>query len=115
LIPAIATEGEFSFLFADNDFSHALLKRPKAGDYRIQEIFGGTNHAHEPAAGDLRAARAVLEALDAPPLYARVDLVRGEDGRLLVMELAVIEPSLFTAEGPQMGAMLARALKRRLA
>ncbi|MEQ1784144.1 MAG: hypothetical protein ABMA14_22535, partial [Hyphomonadaceae bacterium] len=36
-IPAIATEGEYSFLFVDGDFSHALVKRPKSGDYRIQE------------------------------------------------------------------------------
>jgi glutathione synthase/RimK-type ligase-like ATP-grasp enzyme len=119
LIPAIATEGEFSFLFADNVFSHALLKRPKSGDYRIQEIFGGSNVAIDPAPADLAAARAVLEALpDMPggkPLYARVDLVRGGDGRLLLMELEVIEPSLFTAEGPQIGALLAQALKRRLA
>jgi glutathione synthase/RimK-type ligase-like ATP-grasp enzyme len=119
LIPAIATEGEFSFLFADNVFSHALLKRPKSGDYRIQEIFGGSNLAIDPAPADLAAARAVLEALpDAlggPPLYARVDLVRGADGRLLLMELEAIEPSLFTAEGPQMGVLLASALKRRLA
>jgi glutathione synthase/RimK-type ligase-like ATP-grasp enzyme len=114
LIPTIATEGEFSFLFADNEFSHALLKRPKSGDYRIQEIFGGSNLAIDPAPADLASARAVLEALDAPPLYARVDLVRGVDGRLLLMELEVIEPSLFTKEGPQMGALLAKALKRRL-
>jgi glutathione synthase/RimK-type ligase-like ATP-grasp enzyme len=119
LIPAIATEGEFSFLFADNVFSHALLKRPKSGDYRIQEIFGGSNLAIDPEPADLAAASAVLEALPdtlgGPPLYARVDLVRGADGRLLLMELEVIEPSLFTAEGPQMGALLAQALKRRLA
>lgn len=118
LIPAIATEGEFSFLFADNEFSHALLKRPKSGDYRIQEIFGGSNLRIDPAPADLAAARAVLEALPdtlgGPPLYARVDLVRGADGRLLLMELEVIEPSLFTAEGPQIGPLLAKALKRRL-
>jgi glutathione synthase/RimK-type ligase-like ATP-grasp enzyme len=117
-IPAIATEGEFSFLFADNEFSHVLLKRPKSGDYRIQEIFGGTNHRHDPAPADLAAASAVLEALPeslgGPPLYARVDLVRGADGKLLLMELEVIEPSLFTAEGPQIGPMLAKALKRRI-
>ena len=37
LVPSIVTEGEYSFLFIDGDFSHALIKRAKAGDYRIQE------------------------------------------------------------------------------
>jgi glutathione synthase/RimK-type ligase-like ATP-grasp enzyme len=118
LVPAIATEGEFSFLFAGNEFSHALLKIPKSGDYRIQEIFGGRNVKVDPSPSDLAAARAVLEALPdslgGAPLYARVDLVRGDDGKLMLMELEAIEPSLFTAEGPQMGSMLAKALQHRL-
>ena len=67
-----------------------------------------------PPPGDKAQAGAVLEALDEPPLYARVDMVRGADGSLLLMELEVIEPFLFPAEGEHIGAMLGRALKKRL-
>jgi glutathione synthase/RimK-type ligase-like ATP-grasp enzyme len=112
-IPAIATEGEFSFLFVDGEFSHALVKR-NAGDYRIQEAYGGRSMKIDPAPQDQAQARAVLDALDAPPLYARVDMVRGGDGRLLLMELEVIEPFLFPQDGPHIGAMLGKALRRRL-
>jgi glutathione synthase/RimK-type ligase-like ATP-grasp enzyme len=113
-IPSIATEGEYSFLFVDGEFSHALVKRAKQGDYRIQEAYGGWSTRIDPAPADERQARAVLEALDDPQLYARVDMVRGADGHLLLMELEVIEPYLFPVDGPGIGAMLGKALRRRL-
>jgi glutathione synthase/RimK-type ligase-like ATP-grasp enzyme len=113
-IPSIATEGEYSFLFVDGEFSHALVKRAKQGDYRIQEAYGGTSQRIDASQQDERQARAVLEALDEPQLYARVDMVRGADGRLLLMELEVIEPYLFPVDGPGIGAMVGKALRRRL-
>jgi glutathione synthase/RimK-type ligase-like ATP-grasp enzyme len=114
-IPAIATEGEFSFLFVDGAFSHALLKRPKSGDYRIQAAYGGVSQAIDPTPEDRSAAQRVLDVLISPPLYARVDMVRGAGGYLLLMELEVLEPYLFPEEGPGIGAMLGAALARRLA
>jgi glutathione synthase/RimK-type ligase-like ATP-grasp enzyme len=114
-IPAIATEGEYSFLFIDGDFSHALIKRPKSGDYRIQAAYGGVSQAIDPSPQDRAAAQRVLDVLATPPLYARVDMVRGAGGGLLLMELEVLEPYLFPEDGPQIGAMLGAALARRLA
>lgn len=114
-VPAIASEGEFSFLFVDGEFSHVVLKRPKSGDYRIQEAYGGKSMTIEAAAADRAAAQAVLDVLDAMPLYARVDMVRGANGGLILMELEVLEPYLFPEDGPQVGAMLGKALARRLA
>lgn len=114
-IPSIATEGEYSFLFVDGDFSHALIKRARSGDYRIQAAYGGTSLAIDPAPADRAAAQRVLDVLEAPPLYARVDMVRGQAGDLLLMELEVLEPYLFPKDGPQIGPMLGRALARRLA
>lgn len=113
-VPTIVTEGEFSFLFIDGEFSHALVKRAAEGDYRIQEAYGGKSGRVDPSDADRRQARAVLDALDEPPLYARVDMVRGLDGSLLLMELEVIEPYLFPLEGKHIGAMLGTALKKRL-
>lgn len=113
-IASIATEGEYSFLFVDGEFSHALVKRAKSGDYRIQEAYGGTSQAIDPTPADRAAAQAVLTALATPPLYARVDMVRGQAGELLLMELEVIEPFLFPKDGPHIGEMLGAALKKRL-
>jgi len=114
-IPSIATEGEYSFLFVDDEFSHALVKRAADGDYRIQQAYGGRSHTIEPAPEDLRQACAVLEAIDETPLYARVDMVRGLDGSLMLMELEMIEPDLYVRDGPHIGERLGRALAKRLA
>jgi glutathione synthase/RimK-type ligase-like ATP-grasp enzyme len=113
-VAAIASEGEFSFLFVDGEFSHVLVKRPKAGDYRIQEAYGGKSQAIDPAPKDRAAAQAVMDVLATTPLYARVDMVRGGDGGLMLMELEVLEPYLYPKDGPQIGAMLGKALARRL-
>ncbi len=113
-VPSIATEGEYSFLFIDSVFSHALIKRAAQGDYRIQEAYGGTSQPITPTPNDLHQASAVLDALDESPLYARVDMVRGANGALLLMELEVIEPYLFPQDGPGIGSMLGEALAKRI-
>ena len=90
------------------------MKRAKAGDYRIQEAYGGKSQAIDPAPKDRAAAQAVMDVLPDKPLYARVDMVRGEDGGLMLMELEVLEPYLYPKDGPQIGAMLGKALAGRL-
>ena len=111
----IQEEGEYSFIFIDGAFCHALLKTAKSGDYRIQSSYGGKETPITPSETDLADAAAVLATLEEMPLYARVDMLRGEDGRLLLMELELIEPYLYPLEGPNLGPMLADAVKRRLA
>lgn len=113
-LPMIQTEGELSFLFIDGQFSHALVKTAKPGDYRIQSSYGGTNRRIDPSADDLTAARTIIATLDEPLLYARVDMLRGQDGRLCLMELEVIEPYLYVHEGPELGERFAAALEKRL-
>ena len=114
-LPQIASEGEMSFLFIDGKFSHALVKRPAAGDYRVQSLYGGTEEAMVPASPDLDAAQAVADAIPfETPLYARIDMVRGEDGALLLMEAELIEPYLYPRQGPELGPMLAEAIARRI-
>ena len=118
-LSAILEEGEFSFIFIDGKFSHALVKRAAKGDYRIQSTYGGTDHAITPRVADLATATAILDALDTPdglpPLYARVDMLRAHDGGLLLMEVEAIEPFLYPLEGPGLGKRIAEALLARLA
>lgn len=111
---AIQTEGEYSFVFVDGDLSHALVKRAKTGDYRIQSAYGGVETAIAPPKSDIAAATSILETLEARPLYARVDMVRGDDGALLLMELELIEPFLYPLQGPELGARMRTALNRRI-
>ena len=118
-LKAILEEGEFSFIFIDGVFSHALVKRAAKGDYRIQSSYGGTDHPVTPPPADLAAARAMLDAVETPdgqpPLYARVDMLRAPDGGLLLMEVEIIEPFLYPLEGPGLGRRMADALIKRVA
>ena len=113
-MPMIQTEGELSFIFIDGCFCHALVKRAQPGDYRIQSTYGGREEKITPSADDLTSAKAIIAALDEPPLYGRVDMLRGADGGLLLMELEVIEPYLYPVEGPELGERMAAGVARRL-
>jgi len=112
-LPEIQTGGELSLLFFDGVFSHAVRKRPKAGDYRVQFQFGGTNEDVEVDAALVEQARACALAAPSLPVYARVDGVI-QDGRFLLMELEVFEPLMFLASHPEAPARFARAVLGRL-
>lgn len=119
-LSSVLEEGEYSFLYFGGHFSHGLIKRPNKGDYRIQSIYGGSEETYSPKVDERAAAREILDALDYTPLYARVDLIRGMDGQLKLIELEMIEPYLYLPHskgegGHNSGAnALAIALKKRL-
>lgn len=108
---AILDEGELSLFFFDGRFSHAVVKRPTVGDFRVQEEHGATIEPLVPAP-ELRAcATRAVATLPGPFLYARADLVR--HGSLFrVMELELVEPSLYLRMDPSAPARLARAFDR---
>lgn len=111
---AAEREGEYAFVFFDREFSHCALKVAAPGDYRVQSMFGAKERPHAPSAGELKLATQVLDAVDEPLLYARVDMMRGLDGELGLMELELVEPYLYPEQGPHMGDAFATALERRL-
>ncbi|TQJ16053.1 ATP-grasp domain-containing protein [Kribbella jejuensis] len=112
-IPEIQSEGEWSLLFFDGEFSHAVVKRPANGDYRVQESYGGQTALTQPPAAVLESARAALEASGPTPVYARVDGVVVND-RFLLMEIELIEPYLFFPQSPAAIQKLAKAVATRL-
>ena len=110
-VDSIASEGEVSLVYFGGAFSHAIRKRPAVGDYRVQDIYGGTVQACTPAADELALAAAALAVTPAPTTYARVDLVRLSDGRPAVMELELIEPELFLGATPEAAPRFAEVLR----
>ena len=98
-IPEIASKGEWSLVFIGGAFSHAVLKRPRAGDFRVQREFGGTFVPACPPPTLIDQATSILSMVDQALLYARVDAIE-RDGRLILMELELIEPFLFLFSSP---------------
>ncbi len=112
-LPEILTDGELSVLFFDGVFSHAVRKRAKAGDYRVQFTFGGTHEVVDLAPTLVEEARRSVLGAPSLPVYARVDGVI-RDGRFVLMELEVFEPLLFLARHPEAPLRLARAIRGRV-
>jgi glutathione synthase/RimK-type ligase-like ATP-grasp enzyme len=107
---AVLSEGEYSLIFFGGRFSHCVAKRPKAGDFRVQPDHGGTTEPAELPDGALALAEAALSAAPVPATYARVDLIRGDDGTLQLMEMELIEPALFLHCEPKAKARFADAI-----
>jgi glutathione synthase/RimK-type ligase-like ATP-grasp enzyme len=116
-VPEVARDGEWSLLYFDGEFSHAILKRAASGEFRVQSQFGGSVNPLEPTAAMLASARKSLDAVAAlgykDHAYARVDGVV-VDGSFRLMELEMIEPALFLAKRPDAAERFAVQLQRRL-
>lgn len=114
-LTSIADEGEFSLFYFGGQLSHAILKRPASGDFRVQDQFGGTETAiAAPKAAEslsLAALSAACRITGVTELrYARVDMLRGTGGQFQLMELELIEPSLFLRFADDAGAAFAKKM-----
>jgi glutathione synthase/RimK-type ligase-like ATP-grasp enzyme len=111
LIEEISRTGEFSLMLFNGQFSHAVVKRPRSGDFRVQEYHGGvTRPCGAPPEGAIGLAQAALAAAPAKATYARVDIVPDGEGTLRIMELELIEPSLFLDHAHDGGAAFTKAI-----
>ena len=105
---SVVEEGEYSLFYLGGEYSHTILKTPKRDDFRVQEEHGGLIRSAVPEPGLLANAHATLAALPEAPLYARADYVR-DGSRFALMELELIEPSLYLRMDPQAPERFARA------
>ncbi len=116
-LPAVDTYGETALIFIGGVFSHAIRKGPllTGPDRGLGErlYVPEAITPREPSAAEHALAAHVLSSLPAhvtPSLYARVDVVPGENGRPLLIELELTEPSLFFEHGPRAPARFAAAI-----
>ncbi|QSX73628.1 hypothetical protein HIV01_010275 [Lysobacter arenosi] len=103
-LASVDRDGETALMFFEGRFSHAIRKGPL-----LQRDEGPTEHlfaaeeitARIPGKDELALADKVLAAatecvhLQSPLTYARVDLIRDDDGHARLLELELCEPSLF--------------------
>ncbi len=109
-LESIVTEGEYSLFYFNGEYSHTILKSPKAEDFRVQEEHGGLITAFEPDQKLRDAGRRAFEMIKPSPLYARVDLVRDDESEFALIELELIEPALYLRMDPEAPARFARAI-----
>ena len=113
VIPEIVTAGEWSLVFIDGAFSHAALKRPKAGDFRVQTEHGGSADPARASDDVVAAGTAITRHIPPGWLYARIDGAVTSRGFML-MEVECLEPHLFFSHKPDARRRFAGAIARSL-
>jgi glutathione synthase/RimK-type ligase-like ATP-grasp enzyme len=110
----IIDEGEYSLFYFDGKFSHSVLKKPKEKDFRVQEEHGGDIQPFNVSSEMKVIGENILKKLSTIPLYGRVDLVRIKQNEFALMELELIEPSLYLNKDEQSPIRLAKAFNEKL-
>ena len=110
----IVSKGEVSMMVFNGQYSHAILKKAKAGDFRVQDDFGGSVHNYEPSEEEIAFAEAAIQACIEAPIYARVDIFEANNAKIALSELELIEPELWFRNHPKAAKLLAQGIKERL-
>jgi hypothetical protein len=111
---SVPEKGELSLMFFGYEYSHAVLKKAKQGDFRVQDDFGGTVHNHTATDDEISFALKVVKTCPEKPAYARVDMIVDNDDELAVSELELIEPELWFRNSAKAADLLADEVIGRL-
>ena len=106
----ITAKGEVAYMVFGGKFSHAVLKRAKPGDFRVQDDFGGTIHHYSPSTEEIAFIEKAVQVCDPLPIYARVDVIRDNADRLSIGEIELIEPELWFRMHPPAAGKFANAI-----
>ncbi len=106
----VLEKGEVAFMLFGGKYSHAVLKKAKPGDFRVQDDFGGTVHDYKPTNQEIKFAERVVAHCKPLPVYARVDVIWNNQDELCVSELELIEPELWFRKHHAAAELFAEAL-----
>jgi glutathione synthase/RimK-type ligase-like ATP-grasp enzyme len=112
-VQSVRHVGETSAVFIGGEPTHMVRKTPATGDFRVQEQYGGTFEQIALDDNLLAIAQRALDTVAEPLLYARVDFVEIA-GKPHIMEIELIEPSLYLEIVPSSTARFAEAIIARL-
>ncbi len=108
---SVVERGELSLMMIGDQYTHAVLKVAKPGDFRVQDDFGGTVHDYEPSKEEIELAMAAVKACENLPLYARVDIVNDNEEKPAISELELVEPEMWFRKNKQAADALAVKVK----
>ena len=110
----IVNKGEVSIMVFDGKYSHAVLKKAKKGDFRVQDDFGGSVTVYSPNLKEIEFAEHAVLACPELPIYARVDIFTDNNNQIALSELELIEPELWFRLHLEANKILAKAIKNKL-
>ncbi|MBX2846516.1 MAG: hypothetical protein KTR13_09935 [Saprospiraceae bacterium] len=110
----IMSKGEVSLMVFGGQYSHAVLKKGKPGDFRVQDDFGGTLHEYRPSPSEIAFAESCVAACKELPAYARVDVLWDNNDELVLGELELIEPELWFRRHEPAAKLLADSIVKNM-
>ena len=109
----VVTEGEVSLMVFNGNYTHAVLKKAKEGDFRVQDDWGGTVHDYNPSQEEIDFALSTFEQCPEKPSYGRADIFKDNEGNIALAELEIFEPELWFRIYPKAATVLAESIKKR--
>ncbi len=103
----VLSKGELSLMVMGGKFTHAVLKKAKSGDFRVQDDFGGSVHDYQADKNEIKWAESLVAECNPLPAYARVDIIWNK-GQMLLSELELIEPELWFRKQPEAAKQLSK-------
>lgn len=113
-VDSVTAYGEVSLIFFEGQYSHSVLKKPKTGDFRVQEEHGGRIESITPDQDLINFATRALSVVPCSTLYARIDVVFLDNNQPAIMELELIEPSLYLSYDSAAPGRFADVIEARL-
>lgn len=107
----VVSKGEVAFMVFGGKFSHAVLKKAKPGDFRVQDDFGGSIHPYEATAEEIAFVEKAFNACNPTPVYARVDVIWNNENKMVVIEIELVEPELWFRMNEQSAGKFASAIQ----
>ena len=107
----VINSGEISIMMLGGEYSHAVIKTVKSGDFRVQDDFGGKVNKYVPSKNEILFAEQVIRSCDFSPVYARVDIILDNSNQLALSELELIEPEMWFRFHKPAANRLAKAIR----
>ena len=106
----ITTDGEISMMIIGGKYTHAVKKRAKHGDFRVQDDHGGTVETYNASKHEILFAEKCIKLCPNKVVYARVDVIYDNNNKISLSELELIEPELWFRNNEESADLLAEEI-----
>jgi glutathione synthase/RimK-type ligase-like ATP-grasp enzyme len=113
-IETITDKGEASLMVFNGTYTHAILKKAKEGDFRVQDDFGGSVHPYNPSKEEIEFALAANASCAVTPIYGRVDIVWDAAGNPMLSEMEFLDPEIWIRKAPETAHELAGGIAKMI-
>ena len=109
----IISKGEISLIFIGENYTHAVKKIAKEGDFRVQDDHGGSVEVYNASKEEILFAQNCLAKCPMLPVYSRVDIIYDNENEISLGEIELIEPELWFRNNKNAAKLLANVISKK--